>query len=446
MNERFATPAPGHPALRDGLAALRAGDAGEARRAFEQVPPGAGASYLQARQQLVHLLHAQDEPAALRMGVQATALALKDPTELFQYGETLFGLPRYELAMTVYQRVVALDPTYTDAFIRLGMVCRERRDLPRAIQQLEQALQLDPRAMIARFVLALICVDLQNYPRALSQLHFVLQHRPDYLAARMLRVDLHQRLGDHRQALVELCELANEGSRDAQVYLKLATSLAALGDQDQLHLALARVCALDSRHVLMALKLAARHEEAGDLVQACHYYAMVLSGSPEQAVALAGYQRVRESLYEQRHGEVDEVPAEFAPELEADAEACFAVPFVAPEVRTAAAPGTGPLGLGMRAGTSPLGGRPPGTSYLGPDRRMPASSGTPIRRQVQPALGSARGTTRLPPPPAPTGPLPASALQELAPVGEMLGKLQQAATDFWQRARVALDTRPRDGG
>lgn len=438
-----------HPALRDGLAALRAGRVEQAIGLLSRVPPVAGPGYLEARQALLPLLREARDPEALSQFVAQSQQGLGDPTLLFRFAETLFQTGLGPLAEPLYARVLQLDASYTDAYIRLGMLWREKRDLARATQYLERALQLDQKAVVARFVLAHICFDQANYPRALSQLHFVLTIRPDSGAARMLRAEIHQRLGDHRQALVELCHLANEGSRDPQVYLKLVASFAALNDDTQQHMALERTFALDSSHLMVALKLATCYEAEGDLPRSAHYYRAVLHEDPAQPRALQGYERVRARSFQVATGSTDEPPADYDPtaELALEVEALFELPFTAPQERTH---GDQELALPPlnRLGTGNLGGRARGTAPLGPERRLAPPPGAPERRQIPLGLHQAPtvpldpgrgGTSRLPTR-APTAPIPVAPAPDA--LGDVLDKIQAAATDFWARARRALENRP----
>ena len=164
----------------------------------------------------------------------SNALAVHpDANRAYQLGENLADLGDDEEAAQAFSRAIQLDISHTDAHIRLGMIQQalNRWDLARSC--FERAILNDPRAAVARYYLALNCLEMGDSRRALSQLHFVLQIEPSYAPARLLQGQIFQRIGDHRQALVEYIAALDLGGADLDTYLAMATSFEAIGDLSQ---------------------------------------------------------------------------------------------------------------------------------------------------------------------------------------------------------------------
>lgn len=377
-----------HPLLREAEEALRRREVDRALELLSQVHPGDPPTFMAARQHMLSIYQVLKNEDQMFACLTSTLGTLTRAADLYRFADQLFAQRMYALAEPAYRKVIAQDATFTDAHIRLGMVYREQGDLPRAQQHLEQALQLDRKAQAARFLLATVCAQQEDYPRALTLLHVVLTQQPDNATARLLQAEVHQRVGDHRQALVEYSKLANEGSRDPQVYLKVATSLMALNDKAQLRLALERAVSLDPRQVRAALKLATDLEQGRDYEASYYYYDLVLQHANEHPLAHQGKERVRRKLYRaskdlDEEAEEDRKPdrglEDFQPlkPYQPDQKALFRQQLLSPEVHATGpfdpmalsrvelprGTSTAPLEDEVSAQTAELG--PQGTQYLG---------------------------------------------------------------------------------
>lgn len=167
-------------------------------------------------------LAAGDALAAYETLQRATRSTAAPARVIYLIGEALRGLGRHEGAETAYRKAIALDAHHTDAYIRLGIMRFEAGDFREAQQLLDMGVYFDRQAAAARYYLALACYQLGELQRALTQLHLLERVAPGYVPGRMLLVSILERLGDHRQVVVELEKLAERGQGPTDLSARLA--------------------------------------------------------------------------------------------------------------------------------------------------------------------------------------------------------------------------------
>ena len=137
------------------------------------------------------------------------------------------------MATKFFEKALHYDPDYTDAHIRLGMVCRESNRLQEAVKAFEKAIFLDRQAVVARFQLAQVCIELGDTRRALTQLHLVKEIHGDYPPVFLLQGEIQFDLGDYRQAVLELEKSLELGLDSAHVYDLLGQAYDRLSNKDK---------------------------------------------------------------------------------------------------------------------------------------------------------------------------------------------------------------------
>lgn len=280
--------------------AVSAYDRGEIEPAlamFARFQPEHGHFYFRSLGYIGRILAQQGKPEA-EAYLRESVRQLRDPDTIFQLAELFFHQSRTKEAESAYRKVIELDPKFTDAFIRLGMILRDRNQAQEAIRSFELAILNDQRAVVARYFLAQLCAEQSDHKRALSQLHFVLKLQPDYQPARLLMADIFQKLGDHRQALVEFCSVVNSGSQDASVFLRLARSFQAIGDRPQALKAYEQAFGLDRTLYPAAASAAQMREEMGHYERACDLYRHLCQSPDYQRAANEAIDRL-ERLFAQ---------------------------------------------------------------------------------------------------------------------------------------------------
>lgn len=285
------------------LAAFEAGNIQAAEAGFLQIRPEHGGVFAQAQLHLGKIYQHQGNLPLAEQSFRTAARQASNPDVVFQLSEFLFQQKRYDEAEPVLKRIISLDPKYTDAYIRLGMVQRNRKQFPEAIRSFEQAISNDQRAVVARYMLAQLCFQTGNLPRSLSQLHVVIQLQPDYVPARSLQADLLQRMGDHRQALVELCQIAALGKADASIYAKMGTSFEAIEDNRQAARAYEKALALNPSLRSICQQAATLREALGQPMKALPLYQALCEDDEYRELAMQGIQRMEHALAQFNLGE-----------------------------------------------------------------------------------------------------------------------------------------------
>lgn len=272
-------------------------DHAQALTLFGRIQPEHGHYYPRSLALMGRILLDKGDSAQAEQYLRASARLMPDADVLYQLAELLLDERRPAEAEPALRRCLEIDPKFTDAHIRLGMILRDRGMLPEAIRSFEYAILNDQRAVVARYYLAQLCQDTGDQKRALSQLHFVLKLQPDYKPARLLMADIFQRLGDHRQALVEYCQVANERNVEASLFLRMARSYQAIGDRPQALKAYERCFGMDRKRAEAGFNAAQMREELGHYERALNLYRQLQSVADYEAVAKEAVERL-ERMFE----------------------------------------------------------------------------------------------------------------------------------------------------
>ncbi len=115
--------------------------------------------------------------------------------QLLTRGREQLAMENFGAAQSLFERVIAGDPTNVVARILLAKVYRRRGDLPSAVKVLEEARQTQRPNLELLFLAADIQEELGNLTGALDNFSLVRQHEPQNLAA--------------LKRLAELCEQMN---------------------------------------------------------------------------------------------------------------------------------------------------------------------------------------------------------------------------------------------
>jgi tetratricopeptide (TPR) repeat protein len=219
--------------LKEGLALFEAGDYDPAMPLLEEVleaDNGNVASLVAIGR--IHTARGHFRKAS-KVLESALDLEPKNPQINYYMAELSYELQDYLSAEEYFTKATQCDPDYTDAYIRLGMLLSELSRYHDAIKALERAIFLDRAAVVARYQLAQVCVELEDFRRALAQIHLVRELHPDFAPVHMLQGDIFDRLGDYRQAIVELNKVVELGGADANVYWQLGTAHLALKQREK---------------------------------------------------------------------------------------------------------------------------------------------------------------------------------------------------------------------
>lgn len=222
----------------------------------------------------------------------------KNPQVFYLLGELASAQGDVIAAEKNFRKATELDPDFTDSHIRLGMVLSEQRRLNDAVKAFERAIFLDRMAVVARYHLAQVCIETEDFQRALGQLHMVKELHPDYAPVYVLQGDIFQRLGDHRQAVVELTKAVELGAGDATVQYRLGRSHLALRNKEKALRAFLATIEQDAEYWPAYYYAAVLQEELKRYAQAQRNFQAIQHLEEYREVAVAAIERINGMLAE----------------------------------------------------------------------------------------------------------------------------------------------------
>jgi tetratricopeptide (TPR) repeat protein len=284
--------------LKEGLAAFEAGDYEQALALFEEVL-ASDPHQLQVLTAKGRILNEQGSYAEAYQALSAAVeLDAYNPQIYYYLGEVLYAQQDLFAAERHFAKAAQLDPDYTDAFIREGMVLAELGRREEAVKAFERAIFLDRAAVVARFHLAQVCLQMEDFRRALAQLHMVKELYPEYAPVYLLQGEIQQRLGDLRQAIVEYDKAVELGAGDAGVFWQLGQMHLSLGDRENALKAFVQVVEYDPEHWPAHYHVAVMHDEAKRYGSAQQSYQALLQSEEYREVAQQAMARISAILAE----------------------------------------------------------------------------------------------------------------------------------------------------
>lgn len=295
--------------LKEGLAAFEAGDHELALPLLEEALQ-ADPNQLAALTAKGRILSDQGSYAEAYQCLMAALELDAYNAQLYYYlAEVLYAQQDLFAADRHFAKATQLDPDYTDAFIRQGMVLSELGRREEAIKAFERAIFLDRAAVVARYHLAQVCLQMEDFRRALAQLHMVKELHPDYAPVYLLQGDIQQRLGDLRQAIVEYEKAVELGAGDAGVYWQLGQLYTTMGEKDKALKAFMNVTEYDPEHWPAHYQVATIHDEAKRYGSAQQSYAALLQSDEYREAAQGALERINAILAEIAASMAGEQPA-----------------------------------------------------------------------------------------------------------------------------------------
>ncbi len=125
-----------------------------------------------------------------------------DVAELFARGIALEEDPSQQAqAITVYQRVLELDPDHAAAHINLGTLHYNRQEFALAEKHYRRAIAVDPRYALAYFDLGNVLDETGRVTEAIQTYHTALQLAPTYADAHYNLALAYEKIKEPRKAL-----------------------------------------------------------------------------------------------------------------------------------------------------------------------------------------------------------------------------------------------------
>jgi tetratricopeptide (TPR) repeat protein len=213
-------------------AALRAGHLERAeaiyRQALEQQPKDIDSLVGLARA----LAGSRQGMEALSLLVQANGLAPSRSDILLLTAQTADATGLYGDCATAYDRYLKLQPGDDEARRERGYALARSSRLKEAIQDLDWYVRKHPNDASGHFKLA-VALSLEDKPKALEEINRALQIDPKFWPARYARGVLSQRLGHNQQAVEDLKACVERDQSNVQMQEELARALMSSGQPDQ---------------------------------------------------------------------------------------------------------------------------------------------------------------------------------------------------------------------
>jgi Tfp pilus assembly protein PilF len=136
-------PATAEQLVQIGLAALAQKDQAKALTAFEQAASKAPENFY-AHYNIGFIRQQQGKPAEALQQYQLALASKPDFVPALYNSGTIYGASDPVHAMTIYRRVIKIDPKYASAYLNLGLLEAANGQAEQGRKDLEKALQLDP--------------------------------------------------------------------------------------------------------------------------------------------------------------------------------------------------------------------------------------------------------------------------------------------------------------
>jgi predicted O-linked N-acetylglucosamine transferase (SPINDLY family) len=270
------------------MAALRAGELGEAERAFAALlkaqPKHAGALNLLGIILTQQGRFAEAEPFVKR--------ALKETPNsdatLYNYGILLKALNRPDEALQRFSQALAINPAVADSWNNRGATYNQLHRYQEAIADFDKAIAINPNYAAAYVNKAISLAELKLHDQALAAFDRALALQPELAAAWSGRGSVRLQLRDFEGALAAYDKAAALQGNLAEAWLGRGNALNALARQEEALAAYERALSLDGNLAQAWVGRGNALLEAYRYDEAAHAYARALAIKPDLAEAWLG--------------------------------------------------------------------------------------------------------------------------------------------------------------
>jgi tetratricopeptide (TPR) repeat protein len=213
------------------------------------------------------------------------------PTAEFHLGVAHGMERRFEQALPHFERTLALDPGYGEAYANLAACYRQLGRPEAALGPLREATERRPALVEPWRELGLALYALERYPEAVRAFDAALERAPGDVAALVGKGNAHLLQGDLAQACAPYAAALDLRPDDVDTGMNLAQALEQLGRTDESARRYEAVLQLRPDLIHAHLRLAAIHARNGRSERAAEHWRSVLALEPSNAEALAGLGR-----------------------------------------------------------------------------------------------------------------------------------------------------------
>ncbi len=199
----------------------------------------------------------------------------QEALEYFQLGEYHSQSNHFEEAIVAYQKAIEYDPSFSEAYYKLGIALGKLGKAKDGILNLEKALQLDPHNASIYNALGAMYGMLQQYEKAIEQFKKAVDLDPRLSLAYNNLGILYGKIGDHKRA-IEVLKLAVQiDPESAEIQGALGVAYAMAGQPQNAVKSLQEAVRIDPTYAKAHFNLGITYLWLGDFLRAKEQYVVL---------------------------------------------------------------------------------------------------------------------------------------------------------------------------
>ncbi len=192
--------------------------------------------------------------------------------ELLRLGKIAYSRKEYEDALTYFNAILELDPTFPEAHFRIGTIYVQQKQYDKAIRAIERSLKESPGNIPVMFSLASVYKLANKMDKAMEIYRTIMEqaHHPRHKAQAKQRLEqieemLARKKRAEEEALRKLEAAVEANPEDVKLLVKLAERYLKREEFDKARQTYQRILEIESHHPIARLRLAElAHKEKED--------------------------------------------------------------------------------------------------------------------------------------------------------------------------------------
>ncbi|MBN2276104.1 MAG: tetratricopeptide repeat protein, partial [Bacteroidales bacterium] len=159
------------------------------------------------------------------------ALELKDKAENnYYHGVVSDSMKNYNQAELDYEKAIAKDRKFADAYLSLAKLRLHLNKLNKAIEHCNAVLNIDQNNMDAYLIRSQVYVKMVEYPKAIDDISKVVFNNPEDPDVYIMRGSFYQDFTQHQNAISDFTKAIMLDQNNSEAYYKRAYSYEQIGD------------------------------------------------------------------------------------------------------------------------------------------------------------------------------------------------------------------------
>lgn len=185
----------------------------------------------------------------------------RDAVAQFKYAFYLHSIDRFDEAMEYYHRTIKADPTYTEAYLNIANIYKQREEIPLAVSILEKGLKVMPENKRVDEMLTLVKSEV-----ATVRYQYALQ--------------MHTK-GEYEKAIKEYKNIIRISEPDSDLYVNLGAAYQALNNNEQAIDAYKKAVEINDNNATAYYYLGTAYFSMEDFEKALKSYQKALAINPD---------------------------------------------------------------------------------------------------------------------------------------------------------------------